>query len=50
MYVVPDAVEVEPLGDGGEALSRVVADVAVEEEIREPLITGVTIDALGVQV
>jgi len=47
VYVVPDAVEIELLGDEGETLSKVVA---VEEGITEPLITNVTIDALGIQV
>ncbi|ABO08626.1 hypothetical protein [Pyrobaculum calidifontis] len=50
MYVVPDAVEIELLGDEGETLGKVVADVAVEEGITEPLITDATIDALGIQV
>jgi len=50
VYVVPDAVEVEFLGDEGKTLSKVVADVAVEERITGPLITDVTIDALGIQV
>jgi len=49
VYVVPDAVEVELLGEEGDTLSEVVADVAVEEGITEPLITDVTIDALGIQ-
>jgi len=40
----------ELLGDEGETLSKVVADVAVEEGRTEPLITDVTIDTLGIQV
>ena len=40
----------ELLDDEGSVLSSVTADLAVEEGLIEPLITDVTIDALGIEV
>jgi hypothetical protein len=40
----------ELLDDEGLVLSSVTADLAVEEGLIEPLITDVTIDALGIEV
>jgi len=45
-----DAVVLELVGEGGEVLSSIVADLAVQEGLTEPLITDVTIDELGIQV
>jgi len=49
-YVMEGAVELELLGDFGEPLSRVVADLVVQKGLIEPLITDITIDELGIQV
>ena len=48
--LVEDAVELELLGEGGEALSRVTADLVVQRGLIEPLITDITIDELGIVV
>ena len=50
VYLVPNALELELLGDEGEVLSRVDADLAVQEGLSESLITDITIDELGIQV
>lgn len=49
-YLLKDEVEIELLGEEGEVLSRVGADLAIQEGLSEPLITDVTIDSLGIQV
>jgi len=49
-YVFPQAVVLELLGEDGSVLSSTTADLAVEEGLSEPLITDVTIDALGIEV
>ncbi|RLF14236.1 MAG: hypothetical protein DRJ97_06635 [Thermoprotei archaeon] len=38
------------LSEEGEVLSKVDADLAIQEGLSEPLITDVTIDSLGIQV
>ena len=48
--LVEDAVELELLGEGGEALSRITADLVVQRGLIEPLITDITIDELGIVV
>ncbi len=48
--LLPSSVELELLSDEGSVLSRVVADLAVLGGLREPLITDVTIDELGIVV
>ena len=48
--LIEDAVELELLGEGGEALSRVTADLVVQRGLIEPLITDITIDELGIVV
>lgn len=48
-YLMPQAVKLILLGEG-EELSEVVADLVLQEGLREPLITDATIDALGIQV
>jgi len=48
-YVISDPVELELL-DGEETLSKITAHLAVGEGLSEPLITDVTIDALGIQI
>jgi hypothetical protein len=48
--IYPQAVVLELLDDEGLVLSSVTADLAVEEGLIEPLITDVTIDALGIEV
>jgi hypothetical protein len=48
--LIGDAVELELLGEGGEALSRVTADLVVQRGLIEPLITDITIDELGIVV
>jgi hypothetical protein len=50
VYVIEGAVELELLGEHGESLSRVVADLVVQKGLIEPLITDITIDELGIQV
>ena len=51
VYVLSNAVEIELIDhETGESLSKIVADLAVEEGLTEPLITDVTIDELGIQV
>ncbi len=49
-YVMPQAVKLILLGDEDEELSEVEAILIVQEGLREPLITDVTIDELGIQV
>lgn len=49
-YMIPRAVKLTLLGESGEALSEVVADLVVQEGLWEPLITDATIDALGIRV
>ncbi len=46
----PQAVVLELLDNEGSVLSSVTADLVVEEGLIEPLITDVTIDALGIEV
>ncbi len=46
----PQAVVLELLDDEGSVLSSVTADLVVEDELVEPLITDVTIDALEIEV
>lgn len=46
----PQAVMLELLDEEGSVLSAVTADLAVEDGLTEPLITDVTIDALGIEV
>jgi hypothetical protein len=48
--IFPQAVILELLDDEEKILSTITADLAVEEGIIEPLITDVTIDALGIEV
>jgi len=50
VYVIPQSVRMTLLSDEGEELSQVVADLAVQEGLWEPLITDAAIDALGIQV
>ncbi len=50
ILLLRDAIVLELLGERGEVLSRVVADLAVQEGLVEPLITDITIDELGIQV
>jgi len=50
VYIIPQSVELALIGEGGEKLSEVSADLAVQEGLWEPLITDATIDALGIQV
>ena len=50
VYIIPQSVELALIGEGGEKLSEVPADLAVQEGLWEPLITDATIDALGIQV
>jgi hypothetical protein len=40
----------ELLGDRGEVLSRIIADLVIQRGLFEPLITDVTIDELGIVV
>jgi len=49
-YVMKGSVELELLGDFGEPLSRVIADLVVQKGLIEPLITDITIDELGIQI
>jgi len=48
--VMKGSVELELLGDFGEPLSRVIADLVVQKGLIEPLITDITIDELGIQI
>lgn len=50
VFLLPGAVELELLDEEGQALSKITADLAVQEGLLEPLITDVTIDELGIQV
>jgi len=43
------AVEIELL-DGDELLSKTIADLVIQRDLVEPLITDITIDELGIQV
>ena len=45
-----DAVTLELLGDCEEVLSSINADLVIQEELAEPLITDITIDDLEIQV
>ncbi|MCC6034075.1 MAG: hypothetical protein LM567_01040 [Desulfurococcaceae archaeon] len=47
-YVIDEAVELELLGDRGEVLSKIVADLVIQKGLLEPLITDITIDELGI--
>jgi hypothetical protein len=47
-FVIDEAVELELLGDRGETLSQIKADLVVQRGLGEPLITDVTIDELGI--
>lgn len=49
-FVLDDVVELELLGEEGKVLSSVVADLVIQPNLREPLITDITIDELGIQV
>jgi hypothetical protein len=49
-FVVEDSVELELIGEDGEVLSRIKADLVVQRGLIEPLITDATIDELGIQV
>ena len=49
-YLLERAVELELLNEEGDVISRVTADLVVQEELIEPLITDITIDELGIQV
>ncbi|MCC6055016.1 MAG: hypothetical protein LM589_06875 [Thermosphaera sp.] len=48
-FVVEDLVELELIGEDGEVLSRIKADLVVQRGLIEP-ITDATIDELGIQV
>ena len=48
--IYPQAVILDLLSESEEILSSTTADLAIEEDLIEPLITDVTIDALGIQV
>ena len=48
-FVVEDSVELELIGEDGEVLSRIKADLVVQRGLIEP-ITDATIDELGIQV
>lgn len=50
VYLVRNAVILELLDEKGNKLSSVEADLAIQIGLTEPLITDVTIDALGIQV
>ena len=43
-FVIEDSVELELIGDDGEVLSRIKADLVVQRGLIEPLITDATID------
>jgi hypothetical protein len=47
--VLENAVELK-LVDDNEVLSSIVADLAIQKNLREPIITDITIDELGIQV
>jgi hypothetical protein len=49
-FIVEDSVELELIGEDGEVLSRIKADLVVQRGLIEPLITDATIDELGIQV
>ena len=50
VYLIRNAVVLELLDEKGNKLSDVEADLAIQIGLTEPLITDVTIDALGIQV
>ena len=50
VYLVRNSVILELLDREGNKLSEVKADLAIQRGLAEPLITDVTIDALGIQV
>ena len=50
VYVVEGVLTLELLGDEGEVLSRVNADLVIHPRLEEPLITDATIDELGIRV
>jgi hypothetical protein len=47
VYALENAVELE-LVDNGKVLSSIVADLAIQKNLREPIITDITIDELGI--
>ncbi len=49
-YLLPNSIRLELLDEDGHTLSSVEADLVIQEALREPLITDITIDALGIQV
>lgn len=49
-YLIPDSVRLELLDEEGYTISSVGADLVVQEDLHEPLITDITIDSLGIQV
>lgn len=49
-YLIPSAVELELLDEHGNVLSKITADLVIQIGLTEPLITDVTIDALGIKV
>ena len=49
-YLLPNSVTLELLDEEGNTLSNVRADLAIQDGVREPLITDITIDELGIQV
>ena len=50
IYLLPDIIVLELLDEEGKVLSSTRADLAIQIRLTEPLITDVTIDALGIQV
>ena len=50
VYLIEEAVVLELLGEEGEVLDSVTADLVIHPRLEEPLITDATIDALGIKV
>jgi len=50
VYLIPNSVVLELLDEKGNTLSSFEADLAIQEGLKEPLITDITIDELGIQV
>ena len=50
IYLIPNAVTIELLDEQENPLSKIEADLAIQEDLTEPLITDITIDELGIQV
>jgi len=48
-YVIREGAVLELLGEEGEVLSSVAADLAVQPGVAEPLLTDAAIDELGIQ-